>query len=148
MKIPPVIQLLGFAFLSWLLVRYIVFVPMALPTVLPFLVSVIGIVFLVLAILNFRTHETTVNPLEPSKTSALVTSGIYSITRNPMYVGMLFLLLAWDFWLGDLSSLISVPVFVFTMTKFQIKPEEDALTQLFGDPYRQYKNRVNRWLLF
>ncbi len=148
MKIPPVIQFLFSALLAWLFARYVALIPMTIPIFVPLMIGLIGTGFLIIALLHFRAHKTTVNPMEPMKASALVMDGVYRVTRNPMYVGLLLLLLAWCFWLRDLSGLIAVPVFVFAMTNLQIKPEEQALTELFGDTYLQYQRRVNRWLLF
>jgi protein-S-isoprenylcysteine O-methyltransferase Ste14 len=57
--------------------------------------AITGMTFDLLGLLAFRVARTTVNPLKPQSTTVLVTSGVYRITRNPMYVGMLLFLLAW-----------------------------------------------------
>lgn len=105
-----------------------------------------GITFCVLAVISFQRANTTVNPVDPNSTSALVTGGIYRISRNPMYVAFLLFLLAWGVYLSDLLALASGLLFVPYMAAFQIRPEERALRTLFGAAYEDYLSRVRRWL--
>ena len=105
-----------------------------------------GIAFDLLGLLEFRRHKTTINPLHPEKSSALVNGGIYKITRNPMYVGMACFLIAWMAYLENSASLLGVIVFVIYLTQFQIKPEEKMLTKIFGEAFTDYQQRVRRWL--
>ena len=107
---------------------------------------VAGVAFDVLGLLAFRASRTTVNPLKPQRASALVTDGVYRVTRNPMYVGMCCLLLAWAVYLSALLPFAGPAVFVLYMSRFQIQPEERVLRQLFGDQYVRYTSRVRRWL--
>ena len=97
-------------------------------------------------LLAFRASRTTLNPLRPRKAAALVTGGIYRFTRNPMYLGMLLLLLAWAVHLSALWAFAGLPLFVLYIGRFQIAPEEVAMLGLFGDDYRRYAARVRRWL--
>lgn len=90
--------------------------------------------------------ETTLDPTQPGKASALVQSGIYRYTRNPIYLGMLLALIAWALLLRHWVALVFLPGFVLYMNRFQIGPEERALTQKFGNEYTQYKATVRRWL--
>lgn len=106
----------------------------------------IGLVFCALAIIAFRRVDTTVNPTSPSSSSALVTSGIFRISRNPMYVAFLLFLLAWGLYLADALAIALALLFQRYLTAFQIKPEERALRRLFGDEYDAYLSRVRRWL--
>jgi protein-S-isoprenylcysteine O-methyltransferase Ste14 len=94
----------------------------------------------------FHRQRTTVNPLRPANASALVTGGVYRITRNPMYVGMACFLLAWAVWLGALGVFLGPLLFVAYITRFQIQPEERVLTRLFGTAFTDYTQRVRRWL--
>lgn len=105
-----------------------------------------ALAFDVLGLLAFRAARTTVNPLRPRRASALVTGGVYRVTRNPMYVGMALLLLAWAVWLSALLPFAGPMVFVLFITRFQIQPEERVLHQLFGKHYAEYAARVRRWL--
>lgn len=86
------------------------------------------------------------NPIRPTATSSLVTSGPFRLTRNPMYLSLGFYLLAWAAYLSSVWALLLVPVFMLYINEFQIKPEERALSSLFGPEYAAYKARVRRWL--
>ena len=96
--------------------------------------------------ITFRRSDTTVDPRTPEKASTLVTSGLYSISRNPMYLGLLIMMIAWGVYLTNVFSIAFVVGYVLYLTKFQIKPEEAALENLFGEDYTAYKGRVRRWL--
>lgn len=90
--------------------------------------------------------RTTVNPHHPESTSKLVRTGVYRLTRNPIYVAMGLLLVALAVWLAFPWSLLCVLGFVIYIDRFQIAPEERILTELFGDEYRRYRTEVRRWL--
>jgi protein-S-isoprenylcysteine O-methyltransferase Ste14 len=98
------------------------------------------------AIRAFRRSRTTIDPVHIERASALVTSGIYGITRNPMYVAITSLLLSWAAWLAAPWSLIGPVFFVLFITRFQILPEERAMGQKFGAAYADYRSRVRRWV--
>jgi len=99
----------------------------------------------VIAFLEFRRVRTTVNPLKPESASTLVTSGLFSYSRNPMYVGMVLLLAGFAIYLGTLTPWIGPPLFVLVVTRLQIAPEERALERLFGAEYSAYRSRTARW---
>lgn len=109
-------------------------------------IALVGLTFDILGIVSFRLARTTINPLRPARTSSLVSSGVYRITRNPMYVGMLFLLIAWTIFLASPWTLLGPLLFVLYMNRFQIGPEEKVLEGLFGEDFLDYKKRVRRWL--
>jgi protein-S-isoprenylcysteine O-methyltransferase Ste14 len=109
-------------------------------------IAAVGVTFDLLGLLAFRKARTTINPLKPQKTSALVTSGIYRISRNPMYVGLLCFLLAWAAFLAALWPLAGPILFVFYMNRLQIEPEERLLAQRFGEEFGTYAASVRRWL--
>lgn len=71
---------------------------------------------------------------------------MYRLTRNPMYLGLLLVLVGWAIVLGSVSSFIVLPLFVVILTVQQIIPEEKVLEQKFGQQYRDYKQSVRRWL--
>lgn len=98
------------------------------------------------ALLAFHSARTTVNPLAPGRSSVVVTSGIYRVSRNPMYLGMALLLLAWCMFLGNPPSVLSVVLFCAYITRFQILPEERLLLAKFGAPYARYLSEVRRWI--
>ncbi len=150
LKIPPLVVVLITAglmlLMRWLTPTLSVTLDLDLRmwAALPVLVAGIGIA--VAGVLQFRRSHTTVNPMTPERTSALVSSGIYRYTRNPMYAGMLLALLAFAIVLASPASLLMLPAFVAYMNRFQIMPEERELARHFGAEFQAYKARVRRWL--
>lgn len=100
----------------------------------------------VAGVVSFRRAKTTVNPLAPANASSLVVTGIYRRTRNPMYLGMLLVLLGAGVMLGNALSLVLAIAFVPLMNRLQIGPEEKILAGLFGADFAAYRARVPRWL--
>jgi protein-S-isoprenylcysteine O-methyltransferase Ste14 len=94
----------------------------------------------------FRMKRTTVNPLKPGAASAIVSSGVYRFSRNPMYLGLLLALSAWAIYLSNALAALLLPAFVAYMNRFQIKPEERALLAKFGPAFSQYMAAVRRWV--
>ena len=148
LKVPPVVVFLLVGAAMWLVAGQVpqaaVQIPRALPVAIAF--SLAGLWVGVKAILDFRRHGTTVHPHYPEKASAVVADGVYRYTRNPMYLALVVVLLAWAVRLGNLASFAGVPVFVAYMTRFQVKPEERILAGKFGAPYREYVASVRRWV--
>ncbi len=92
----------------------------------------------------FRRVGTPVVPFERS--TVLVTDGLFRYTRNPMYLGLVILLLGIAIALGSLGALLPIPVFVWIIQKWFIEGEERFLTEIFGEQYLTYQRRVRRWL--
>jgi len=105
-----------------------------------------GAVCVVLGAATFRRAGTTVSPTRPQATSVLVRTGIYRFSRNPMYLGLSLALLGWSVVLGNSLSLGGVAVLVTYLNRFQIIPEERALTAKSGSDFAAYQRRVRRWL--
>jgi protein-S-isoprenylcysteine O-methyltransferase Ste14 len=105
-----------------------------------------GVTFDLAGLAAFYRAKTTVNPLRPQAASAFVASGVYRLTRNPMYLGLALLLAAWAAYLSSLWPLAGPFVFVLWINRFQIAPEERVMREKFGDPYRAYRVRVRRWI--
>ncbi|MDJ0614946.1 MAG: isoprenylcysteine carboxylmethyltransferase family protein [Rhizobiaceae bacterium] len=106
----------------------------------------IGICIDFSALAGFFKSKTTVSPVSPSKTTSLVVTGIYQYTRNPMYLGLAFILSGFAIWLGNAVSLVFVPLFIWYVTRFQIIPEEEVLLEKFGMQYADYVSKVRRWI--
>ncbi|WP_436515823.1 methyltransferase family protein [Ekhidna sp. To15] len=106
----------------------------------------IGVLTAFSGIISFRLKGTTVDPTKPDKASALVTGGIYSYTRNPMYLGMALVLIGGIIRIGSPIAVLGICFFVWYLTAFQIKPEEEALRKIFGQEYEVYCQSVRRWL--
>jgi protein-S-isoprenylcysteine O-methyltransferase Ste14 len=94
----------------------------------------------------FRRAQTTITPLKPETASSLVSTGIYGFTRNPMYLGLLTVLIGWAVYLAAPFALFGPLFFWLYIGRFQIVPEERALSALFGDRFTQYTAKVRRWL--
>lgn len=148
LKIPPVLVVALVAAAMWALARTTLTLDPApwLRIGSAALLLVKGAWMAAAGVIEFRRASTTVNPMRPNDSSAIVDSGIYRHSRNPMYLGFLFVLLAWAVWLAAPWSLLGPVAFVAWMTRFQIVPEERALAERFGDDYRAYCRRVRRWV--
>ena len=107
---------------------------------------ILGLYVFLSAVRLFRKQKTTVNPLEPRQASSLVTSGIFKFSRNPMYLGMLIILLSISFKFNFIGGMIISLSFYIFITNFQILPEEKAMKELFGDKFVQYSNTTRRWI--
>jgi protein-S-isoprenylcysteine O-methyltransferase Ste14 len=97
-------------------------------------------------LINFIACKTSASPLKPEKATSIISTGFYRVSRNPMYLGMVVVLLGWAVMLLNPLSLIGLPLFVAFIQRFQIAPEERALTQRFGDEYLDYTRKVRRWI--
>ncbi|MCK3654671.1 hypothetical protein A4G19_02480 [Pasteurellaceae bacterium Macca] len=109
------------------------------------LACLLGFVCAISSIYAFYRANTTVNPHDPNKTSTLVTTGIYRVTRNPMYMALLYFLVAFSFWQTSLLGLFVVLGVKIYLTRYQIMPEERILAAKFPKEYAQYQQRVPRW---
>jgi len=105
-----------------------------------------GLIVSALGWASFCRAGTTVNPTKPGETSVLVVGGVYRLTRNPMYLGLLLVLGGWAIFFSNVAAFAFLPVFVLYMNRFQIAPEERALALKFGLEYAAYAARVRRWL--
>lgn len=111
-----------------------------------YFIASLGLSLLLYAGLLFKRAKTTVNPFRPDTTSDIVDTGIYRITRNPMYLAMALVIFGVVIRMGSWLGLLPLGVFVIYITLFQIKPEEAALDSKFGQSYADYKERVRRWI--
>ncbi|MBB6542071.1 methyltransferase family protein [Thalassotalea piscium] len=148
LKIPPLLVVVLFAGLMWLVSISFRLYSFSLPYNLVIVSSfwLVALVITLVSAISFKSAKTTVNPTQPNNTSALVTSGIYRITRNPMYLSFSLILLGWGFYLCAVGPLLLVPLFIAYINYFQIIPEENALSKIFGQHYNHYKKNVRRWL--
>src|SRR5687768_11162243 len=134
LKIPPLVLVLLTGALMWLsswIAPTFGFV-ISMRNFIAAALALLGATTSILGVISFRRAGTTVNPLTPTASSSLVRSGIYTFSRNPMYLGFVIVLLGWGIYLSNALPLLFIPLFVFYMNRFQIKPEEDALRSRFG----------------
>ena len=108
--------------------------------------GVIGLGSGIMGVAQFKKAQTTPNPQTLEKVSSLVTDGIYRYSRNPMYVGLVLILLGWALYLSHFLAFVLVPVFMLYMTRFQIQPEERMMELKFGKKYQSYLSQVRRWI--
>ena len=148
LKIPPPIVALLLASAMWGISLATTLLEMSSPARIAaaITIAVLGAGFDIAAVILFFRRRTTINPMKPAKTSSLVVSGVYTVTRNPMYVGLLFFLVAWAVYLTSAWALAGPLVFMLYINRFQIEPEERALLKKYGNSYKAYKSNVRRWL--
>jgi protein-S-isoprenylcysteine O-methyltransferase Ste14 len=149
LRIPPPLVGLVIAAVMWVIASTLpplspLPASLRLPTAITFALA--GVAIGLSGVVSFRRAQTTVNPLKPETSTSLVSTGIYKFTRNPMYLGMLAVLLAWAAYLPSVLALIGPAAFALYITRFQIVPEEKVLHSLFGAAFVEYRQKVRRWL--
>jgi protein-S-isoprenylcysteine O-methyltransferase Ste14 len=149
LKVPPPIVALVTAVLMWLISRSL---PPLFTFVFParnaFAIGLVaaGFIIGILGVVTFRRAKTTVNPTKPQSSSSLVSWGVYRVTRNPMYLGGLLILIGWAIFLSKPIAFLFLPGYILYINLFQIVPEERVLSTLFGPDFIAYKSRARRWL--
>ena len=148
LKVPPVAQVIITAAAMYGVSKMVPALTFSLngSTALAVGLGVMGMSLGVMGVTQFRKAQTTPNPQALEKVSSLVTSGIYRYSRNPMYLGLVLILLGWAFYLSHFLAFVLLPVFILYMTRFQIKPEEEMMARKFGKTYQAYLNKVRRWI--
>ena len=148
LKVPPLVLVLVFAVSMWFAAMQLPSLAFTLPGGhgLTAVISGVGVLFLLAGLYEFQKAKTSVNPTTPAAASTIVASGVYRISRNPMYVGFLLALTGWAIFLSHPLSFLLLPVVVVYMNRFQIMPEERVLSAKFGKEYERYKQGVRRWL--
>jgi protein-S-isoprenylcysteine O-methyltransferase Ste14 len=146
LKLPPPALLLLLALLMWLAPMWVAPLPWAWRIALAAGLLGLGLAIGLVAVAACWRAHTTIHPSHPMRTTALVTGGVFRLSRNPMYLCQLLCLLAWAAYLSNPLALALAPLFVLYLNRFQIDPEERALAVLFGARYSAYKSAVRRWL--
>ncbi len=148
LKVPPVAQVIITAAAMYGVSKMVPALTFSLngSTALAVGLGVMGLSLGVMGVTQFRKAQTTPNPQALEKVSSLVTSGIYRYSRNPMYLGLVLILLGWAFYLSHFLAFVLLPVFILYMTRFQIQPEEQMMARKFGKTYQAYLNKVRRWI--
>jgi protein-S-isoprenylcysteine O-methyltransferase Ste14 len=147
-RIPPPVYALCTAALIWLVDYYTpTFRRVPAPwNEFGWVLIALGLGLDLYSILIFIQSRTTVNPMYPYRASRLVVSGVYRMSRNPMYLGMVVLLSGWTWLLGSPIGLLAVWLFARILVIVQIGSEEIALRDRFGESYVEYCQHVNRWI--
>ena len=145
-KIPPPIVTLTFGLFIYFSRPFFPEFNNELLSIVSGLSLLIGIGVLVSAVASFRKQKTTVNPLDIEKASSLVISGVFKYSRNPMYLGMVFILLSIALKFNLIGGIILTLLFAIFITRFQIIPEEAVMEKLFKEEFDSYKKETRRWL--
>ncbi len=148
LRIPPPLVALAVGVAMWWRAGWQPTLPLApwLRVTLLAAVAVPAIAIAISGVLALRRAGTILDPIHVDRTSTLVTTGGYGISRNPMYVGLTLLLLAWAIWFVAPWAFAGPVLFGLYTYRFQILPEERAMESKFGAEYIAYKQRVRRWL--
>jgi protein-S-isoprenylcysteine O-methyltransferase Ste14 len=143
--VPPVWVLLSIIAMA-LLNRYFPIATLVSPP-LSYVGGLLLLAGIALAVINATAFRRVGTPVVPfHKSTALVTTGFYRYTRNPMYIGMATGLTGIAILFGCLSAFLPIPIFILIIQERFIKGEERFLEEIFGDEYRQFKKRVRRWI--
>lgn len=121
-------------------------IPLAVRVSAALIIGAAGAAVVIAAMISFRRAQTTISPLSPEESTSLISTGVFSLSRNPIYLGGTVLLFAWMVYLAAPIALLGPLAFVLYITQFQILPEERALGARFGSSFAQYKARVRRWV--
>jgi protein-S-isoprenylcysteine O-methyltransferase Ste14 len=148
LKVPPLVVVGLTGVLMWCAASLLPALGFVLPARLSLAAAVglAGVMLSATGVVAFRRAGTTIDPTRPDASTALVRTGIYAHTRNPMYVGFLLVLTAWAIFLSNGAAFVFLPIFLAYMNRFQITPEEKVLAERFGQEFAAYKARVRRWL--
>ena len=143
--IPPPIVTIVFLFVIFFtkdLFRFSV----TLPSSLGFIIIFTGLVIIFIAARQFKAANTTINPIKPENASVLVSKGIFSYSRNPMYLGMLLIIIGFSIIHNFLAIIVIMPIWIIYMTYFQIIPEEEAMEIVFEEDFVNYCKKTRRWI--
>lgn len=148
LKVPPDVVWVLVAGLVWLVSRITPHpeVPSSVRVGAAVVVTAVGVWAIVAARISLEQANTTWSPMTPGQSTSLVSSGVYAFSRNPMYLGMLLVLIGWAVLLASAAALALSGVFVLYLDRFQIGPEERTLTAHLGQEFLDYRHRVRRWL--
>ena len=145
-KIPPTILTLLFLIFNYILNFNSLKIDIPNRYFFTTLLLILGLYIIIRSSRLFAKAKTSLDPLRPFKSTSLITNDIYKYSRNPMYFGYLLIILGSSVYLGNVLSIIIIPLFIFTINFSQIIPEEEALKDLFGPSYDEYLSNVRRWI--
>lgn len=149
MIIPPPLFYFGFFILSMILqghftIRAGFFFHKQPAILIGYLIYIVGVFFIFPAMFEFIKSKNTIITAKPA--TSLQTTGIYSYSRNPMYIGLLLVYLGIALQFGNWWTLMLIPFLIAFITIRVIRPEERYLNRAFGEEYTNYQKRVRRWI--
>lgn len=140
---------------TWLLIAILLMIALhfvsPVASIIPSLWNLLGLIPLALGIAidysadrAFHLARTTIKPFE--EPDILITSGVYQLSRNPMYLGFALILTGVAILLGSLTPFLIVPLFSAGVDRWYIAFEEQMLAEKFGAAWLEYKTNTRRWL--
>ncbi len=145
-KIPPPLVVLILVISTFFSSKKIDLIQIPFQTLISIFILSIGILVLLNPVLKFKKSKTTINPIKFKKVNKLVTSGIYKYSRNPMYLGLLMIVISSSIFYLNIYSILTPLFFYLWINRFQIKREEVFLTEKFGKDYLSYLKKTRRWI--
>ena len=146
LKIPPPLLVLILVIANYFSSKKIDLIHLPNQDLISILILLIGILILINPIFKFIKSKTTIDPIKFKKVNKLITSGIYKYSRNPMYLGLLMILISTSIFYLNIFSITTPFFFYYWINRFQIKREEVFLTEKFGKEYMLYKTKTRRWI--
>ena len=146
LKIPPPLLVLILVISNYFSSKKIDLILLPHQNIISFILLLIGAFILINPIFKFIKSRTTINPIKFKKVNKLITSGIYKYSRNPMYLGLLTIVISTTIFYLNIFSITTPIIFYFWINKFQIKREEIFLTKKFGKEYLLYMTETRRWV--
>ena len=143
--IPPPIVTIVFLFVIFF-TKDIFRFSIELPTLLGYITIVAGLIIIFVAAKQFKAANTTINPTKPETASVLVSNGVFSYSRNPMYLGMLIIIIGFSIIHNLIAIIVFMPLWIIYMINFQIIPEEEAMKILFKEDFLNYSKKTRRWI--
>ena len=146
LKIPPPLLVLILVVSNYFSSKKIDLILIPNQNLISFIIFLVGLIILINPIIKFIKSKTTIDPINFKKVNKLIISGIYKYSRNPMYLGLLMIVISNTIFFLNIFSIITPILFYFWINKFQIKREEIFLTEKFGDEYLLYMTNTRRWI--
>ena len=145
-KIPPPILVIILTSLVYFSSTKLELIYLPYRQIVSVIILIIGLFFIVSPVVDFIKSKTTVNPIKFKNVNRLVTTGIYRYSRNPMYLGMILIIISTTVYYLNFLSVFSPLIFYIWINKFQINREETFLEDKFGGEYLKYKSKTRRWI--
>ena len=145
-KIPPPLLVLILVIANYFSSKKIDLIHLPNQDLISVLILLIGILILINPIFKFIKSKTTIDPIKFKKVNKLITSGIYKYSRNPMYLGLLMVVISTSIFYLNFFSITTPFLFYCWVNRFQIKREEIFLAEKFGKEYILYKTKTRRWI--
>ena len=145
-KIPPPILVMILVISNYFSSKKIDLILLPNQDLISIIILLIGVLILINPIFKFIKSKTTIDPIKFKKVNKLIISGIYKYSRNPMYLGLLMIVISTSIFYLNIFSITTPFFFYFWISRFQIKREEIFLTDKFGKEYLLYMTKTRRWI--